>query len=148
MQNQRSFFLISQVFYPDEVSTANLFTKLCAKIAEDDNYLVNVWCAQPSYNCLIRQPRNVKYKNIQIKYLASTNFKKGIFFGRLINYITFAISVIFNLVLSKDKSAVFTHTTPPSLGIIIALLCKIKNRRFNYILLDIFPEGLIRLGKI
>lgn len=143
-----NFFLISQVFYPDEVSTANLFTKLCANIAEDENYKVNVWCAQPSYSTLIRQPQRLNYKNINIQFLASTNFKKDRIIGRLINYLTFTISVVFKLLFSKDKTPVFTHTTPPSLGLILAFICKLKKRKFNYVLLDIFPDGLVRLGKL
>jgi glycosyltransferase involved in cell wall biosynthesis len=31
---------------------------------------------------------------------------------------------------------------------LISILCSIKKRKFVYILLDIFPEGLIRLGKV
>ncbi len=46
---KKHFFLISQVFYPDEVSTAGLFTNLCEEIAKKE-VNVDVWCAQPSYN--------------------------------------------------------------------------------------------------
>jgi len=62
--------------------------------------------------------------------------------------LTFTASAAFHLLLSKDKTPVFTHTTPPSLGIILAWICKHKGRKFTYILLDIFPEGLVRLGKL
>lgn len=144
----KKFFLISQVFYPDEVSTANLFTKLSSKIADDENVVVDVWCAQPSYSCLERQPKHVVYKNINITYLSSTNFKKDYLLGRLMNYLTFTISVICKLLFTKDRTPVFTHTTPPSLGIIISMICKLKKRRFIYVLLDIFPDGLVRLGKL
>lgn len=145
---RKSFFLISQVFFPDEVSTANLFTQLCVKIAEDKEFKVMVWCAQPSYNFHKRQPRGLLHKNVEIIFLPSTNFHKEKVVGRLINYFSFAFSVIVKLLFTNDKTPVFTHTTPPSLGIFIALICRIKKRTFNYILLDIFPDGLIRLGKL
>lgn len=148
MKNKSSFFLISQVFYPDEVSTANLFTNLCSVLAEDEHIDVQVWCAQPSYSCLKRQPKYITHNNISISFLASTNFKKEILLGRLINYLTFTISVVLKLLFTKDKTPVFTHTTPPTLGIILAFICRIKKRKFNYVLLDIFPEGLVRLGKM
>jgi colanic acid biosynthesis glycosyl transferase WcaI len=138
--------LISQVFYPDEVSTANLFTNLCSVLIED-NVDVEVWCAQPSYTKLEKQPKNIVYKGINIYFLASTNFRKSKLFGRLINYFTFTISAVSKLLFSKEKITVFTHTTPPSLGIILSFICCLKRRKFVYILLDIFPEGLIRLGK-
>jgi glycosyltransferase involved in cell wall biosynthesis len=51
-------------------------------------------------------------------------------------------------VFSSDKDTVFTHTTPPPVGIIVSFICAIRRRNFVYILLDIFPEGLIRLGKV
>jgi glycosyltransferase involved in cell wall biosynthesis len=143
----KKFFLISQVFYPDEVSTANLFTGLCSAIA-DDNYKVEVWSAQPSYSVLKRQPKMAFYKGIKIHYLLSTNFRKDSIPGRFLNTITFILSVSLKLLFSGDKATVFTHTTQPPIGIIVSLICKLRRRRFVYILLDIFPEGLIRLGKI
>ncbi len=148
MKKKYNFFLISQVFYPDEVSTANLFTNLCSVLAEDEHINVQVWCAQPSYSCLERQPKRIVYNNINISFLASTNFKKDILLGRLINYLTFTISVVLKLLFTKDKTPVFTHTTPPTLGIILSFICRIKKRKFNYVLLDIFPEGLVRLGRM
>jgi glycosyltransferase involved in cell wall biosynthesis len=143
----KKFFLISQVFYPDEVSTAGLFTNLCSVIAED-NYEVVVWSAQPSYSKHRHQPRKLVHKRIKIHYLGSTSFDKDKIIGRLTNIISFSISVSLKLLFSRDKSPVFTHTTPPPLGIIVSFICFIKRRSFVYILLDIFPEGLIRLGKV
>ena len=143
----KKFLLISQVFYPDQVSTANLFTTLCSSLAER-NIEVEVWAAHPSYTELKRQPARVNYKGINIQYLASTNFEKNSLAGRFSNIITFMISVSFKLLFSRDKSPVWTHTTPPFLGILLSHICKLKKRKFVYIMLDIFPEGLIRLGKV
>lgn len=144
----KEFFLVTQVFYPDEVSTANLFTNLCEELAKDKDIKVKVWSAQPSYSSNQRQPRTLNYNNIEIRYLPSTSFNKHNIVGRLINYLTYTLSVVVKLLWSKSKTPVFTHTTPPSLGIIMAFICKLKKRSFNYVLLDIFPDGLIRLGKL
>lgn len=144
---RKKFFLISQVFYPDEVSTAGLFTQLCERMAELD-IDVEVWCAQPSYNKNRRQPRNRVYKGIHIRYLPSTYFRKSSFIGRLLNYLTFTISLIFKFLFSRNKSTVFSSTNPPYLGYIIACLCRIKKRKFVYLIQDVFPEGLVRIGKL
>jgi len=40
------------------------------------------------------------------------------------------------------------HTTPPLLAILVIGIAKLKRKRVVYILMDIFPDGLIRLGKI
>ncbi len=142
------FLLISQVFYPDEVSTAGLFKDLCSRLAEK-SIEVEVWCAHPSYNTTSRQKKKIIYFNgFVIRYLPSTNFKKDSLQGRIVNIITFTISVAFKIIFSRNTAQVYTHTTPPTLGILLSFLCYIKRQRFNFILLDIFPEGLIRLGKV
>jgi len=139
--------LITQVFYPDEVSTASLFTNLCSELVKK-SVDVEVWCAHPSYTHTEKQSRKLIFNGINITFLSSTNFKKTFITGRLINYLSFTLSVLLKLLFSKDKTTVLTHTTPPALGIILSFICSIKKRKFIYVLLDIFPEGLIRLGKI
>lgn len=143
----KKILLITQIFYPDEVSTANLFTNLCSVLAED-NINVEVWCAQPSYTTLKRQPSVIQYNNINICYLSSTNFHKKKLIGRLLNYLTFSLSLTLKLLRSKNNSVIFTHTNPPSLGILIAMVLQLKGKKFIYILLDIFPDGLCHLGKL
>jgi glycosyltransferase involved in cell wall biosynthesis len=54
-------------------------------------------------------------------------------------------SVMFRLILSKEKTIIFTHTTPPPVGILVSFICSLRKRKFVYILHDIFPKGLIRL---
>lgn len=138
---------ITQVFYPDEVSTANLFTDLCSALVRD-KVDIEVWCAQPSYTYTERQKGEIVFNGIHISYLTSTNFRKTSISGRVINYVTFMTSVFVKLLFSKDKRPVMTHTTPPTLAIFLSLICFLKKRKFIQILLDIFPEGLIRLGKL
>lgn len=142
----KKFLLISQVFYPDEVSTANLFTGLCSAIPLR-NVDVEVWAAQPSYTEKERQPSQKDYNNIKIKYLPTTNFRKTSLPGRMINTFTFLCSVSVKLLNSKDKTPVWTHTTPPVLGLVLSIICVIKKRKLIYILLDIFPEGLVKLRR-
>lgn len=144
---ERKFLLISQVFYPDEVSTASLFTGLCSSLTKK-GVVVEVWAGQPSYTNPTRQPKTLNYRGIKIRYLASTNFRKTSIIGRFLNILTFSLSVSFRLLFSGEKIPVWTHTTYPFTGIIASLICRSKKRKFIYILLDIFPEGMIRLGKL
>ena len=140
--------LISQVFYPDEVAVSNLFTNLCTVLTEREGLSIDVWSAQPSYTCLERQPRYRNYKGINIYYLPSTNFHKDYRMGRLINVVTFSLSVVFRLLFSCGKQTVISHTVPPFLAIVIAFVCRVKRNRFIYVIMDVFPDGLIRLKKV
>jgi colanic acid biosynthesis glycosyl transferase WcaI len=143
----KKFLLISQVFYPDQVSTANLFSTLGSALSEE-GIEVEVWSAHPSYTVSERQPRKIIYKGMTIYYLPSTNFKKSSFPGRVLNILTFLFSASLKLLFSKEKVPVWVHTTPPILPLALSGLCSLRNRKFINILLDIFPEGLIRLGKV
>jgi glycosyltransferase involved in cell wall biosynthesis len=138
--------LISQVFYPDEVAVANLCTNLFSELA-NSGIEIDVWCAQPTYTCLEKQPRLRTYNGMNIKYLKSTQFHKDILIGRLLNYISFTVSVVFNLIFSKSKTPVISHTSPPFLAILLSYICKAKKRDFNYVIMDVFPDGLIRLKR-
>jgi glycosyltransferase involved in cell wall biosynthesis len=144
---ERRVLLISMVFHPDEVAVANLFTNLSVELAAS-GLEIEVWCAQPSYTNNRRQPHELFYKGLQIKYLRSTTFHKDRLAGRIANFVTFSIIVVFRLLFSKSRTRVVSNTTPPFLAIIISLLCSLKKRKFVYVLMDIFPDGLIRLGKV
>jgi glycosyltransferase involved in cell wall biosynthesis len=145
--NNNKLLLISLVFYPDEVAVANLFTSL-STVLVSQGYDMEVWCAQPSYTSTAKQPKTLIYKGIRINYLKSTSFRKDNFAGRIVNVFTFSFIVALRLLFSASRTQVISHTTPPFLAIIISLICKIKKRPFVYVLMDVFPDGLIRLKKV
>lgn len=144
---EKQILLISQVFYPDEVAVANLFTNLCSVLVQS-GLGIEVWCAQPSYTTNVHQLNEREYKGIKIHYLKSTSFPKDRMSGRISNLFTFSTSAAFKLMFSRDKRTVVSHTTPPFLAIVLSFICSLKKRRFIYILMDVFPDGLIRLKKV
>jgi glycosyltransferase involved in cell wall biosynthesis len=145
--DKKQVLLISQVFYPDEVAVANLFTKLCSALVSN-NINIEVWCAQPSYTTQKRQPKLRIYNGIKIRYLNTTNFQKNKVTGRLLNYLTFGIYAACKLLITRRNYLVISHTAPPFLAIVISFICSIKKLRNLYVILDVFPDGLIRLNKV
>jgi glycosyltransferase involved in cell wall biosynthesis len=144
---EANVLLISQVYYPDQVAVANLFTSLCSVVAES-GVKIEVWCAQPSYTNLERQPVNRTHNGVLIKYLPSTNYPKDKLLGRVLNVLSFSFSSSIKLLFSSYKSYVLSHTTPPFLAIVISFICRIKKLRNIYVIMDVFPDGLIRLKKV
>lgn len=145
---EKEILLISQVFYPDQVAVSNLFTKLFERIADSNIFSINVWCAQPSYSTTERQPTTRVHNGIRIQYLPSTNFKKDRLLGRFLNVTTYSLSVLFKLIIKRSTGLIVVHTTPPLLAILVVGIAKLKREKVVYILMDIFPDGLIRLGKV
>ena len=142
------FFLITQVFYPDECAAASLYTDLSIELVKANNTEVTVWCAQPSYTTTTKQPRKAVYEKINIHYIPTTNFLKSNLLGRILNYISFSFFLLFKLLFSRDKHPVYFISHPPFLGLLVMFICKIRRRKFINIMLDVYPDGLIKLGAI
>ncbi|HDP74814.1 MAG TPA: glycosyltransferase WbuB, partial [Bacteroidales bacterium] len=70
------------------------------------------------------------------------------FLGRMFNIASFSISVMLRLIFMKTGDLIVIHTTPPLLAILVVGIAKLKREKVVYILMDIFPDGLIRLGKV
>lgn len=140
--------LISQVFYPDETATASILTDIAVELAKRTDIKVSVWCGQPSYSTTERQKKTAQYNNISITYMSGTNFQKGNIAGRLLNYLTFSLSLFTKLIFSKDKSPILTVTNPPFLGILIWIIHLINKRPYIYIVHDVQPDGLVKMGII
>lgn len=143
----KKLLLITQVFYPDQVSSAGLLTDLCAELRKK-NIEVEVWCAQPSYDTRIRQPKKKMHQGINIRYLTSTNLSKDKVIGRLLNYLSFTMSVLYKLLFSKMPRLVLTSTNPPFIGYLIALIIPLRRKKLIYLVQDVFPDGLVRLGSL
>ncbi len=146
----KKILFVTHMFHPDQVATSNLFTKLFERITEVHRYGITVWCAQPFYTTLQRQPYYRRYKQIDVYCLPSTNFGKERLIGRLVNMLTYTQSVFFRLLFLKRKryDLIFVHTAPPLLAILVIMLAKVKKIRIVYVLMDIFPDGLFRLNKV
>ncbi len=146
----RKILFVSHMFYPDQVATSNLFTKLFERIAETESYSITVWCAQPFYTTRSRQPFYRRHKQMDVYCLASTNFSKERLTARFVNMLTYTVSVFFRLLFLKRYKfdLLFVHTAPPFLAILVILLAKFKRVKVVYVLMDIFPDGLFRLNKV
>ncbi|MCP4714283.1 MAG: glycosyltransferase family 4 protein [Deltaproteobacteria bacterium] len=144
----QKFFLISQVFYPDETATAAILTDIAAELAKDPAVSVEVWCAQPSYSTRQRQKSKVIHNNMEIFYMPGTNFPKAVLAGRLLNYLTFSLALFVRLLCAPGRTPVFTVTNPPFLGILVWLNSRLRRMPYVYIVHDVQPDGLLRLGML
>lgn len=141
--------ILSQFFYPETASTAQLLTELAIDL-NHHGIEVLAYTAQPSYHRRVKLPRRQVYRGVRIYRLFSTQLSKERLLGRLLNAITFCLSVLARLLFSRQRPGdlLLVTTTPPFLGWVAWLVHIFRRRRYILLIHDIYPDVAVKLGYI
>ncbi len=139
---------VCQPFYPDPQSTGQLFTALFRKLAADSGLNVTVLCGFPTrrkdidYNV----PRRETVDGIEIRRCGFNVDVKRNLWTRLISYVSFMAVAYWRLLWVGKNTTVFGVTNPPFLAIALWFRSILGRFRYQYMLLDIYPDALVKLG--
>ncbi|WP_018629375.1 glycosyltransferase family 4 protein [Niabella aurantiaca] len=138
---RQKLWVFSELFFPEETSTAYILTKISEKLSQ--KYDVEVICTYPSYDNfnkrLTLQNNNIKVTRIKsFKGNKNNNIHRILKFGYL--SIAFAIHLATKV---KKKDHVFTVTNPAPFLILAAIIKTIKKFRLTILVHDVFPENTI-----
>lgn len=152
--------LHSLVFTPDGVSNAYLYRDLTVEL-QKKGHQVTVLTTTPHYNVIPeeneKQPIRKKWGGLfsvssigDVSVIHIPMFKKSSsIVSRVISAIWFHVWVIIiGLIKVKPQEIVISSSPPLSAGLIGAFLARIWKAPSVYIVQDVFPDGLIRQGKI
>ena len=134
------------MFYPDISATAKILSDLFFNL--DKNYKINVICQNRSYiSPEIEYESETKIENIFIKRIKVNKTNKNNSFSRLINFIT--LYHHFHKELKNSYEEIFfCVSNPPFLPYITIKEAKRKNKKSVFLLHDLYPDVLIKLGTI
>ena len=144
------FLVISQVFWPDTVSTAQHLFDLAEELIEE-GHVVTVYCSSYAYeNNKIKFPLSENHKGIQIRRINNTGFGKKYTIGRLMDFASFNFLLFFKLLLLKRNSydTVIGMTSPPLVSLLGVYLTRRKKMKFIYWVMDLQPELAIASGLV
>ena len=134
----KKLWIFTELFYPEETSTAFILTKIANKLATKYD-VVNVVCANE-----VKNKENISsgfLPNLNIKRFNKIFNDKNSLIIRSLGFIELTIK-FFSILLFKVKKndKVFLVTNPAPLVLIVSLLKKLK--KFEVVLLvhDVFPE--------
>lgn len=137
-------WFISEHFYPDEVSTGYILTKLAEGLSNE--YDVRAITSRQKKSRLLKFQI---HKGIKIYRCLSTALNRKFLLFRIINSISFTISILFkSLILISRKDLVLTVTNPPVLPYFVLLSALIKRAYFIFIIHDVYPDLMAALGMI
>jgi len=135
------------MFYPDIASTAKVMTDLALDIAIA-GYSVNVVCQNRSYNNPdIVFPSQEKIGNVVINRFSVPRADKNTILGRI--RLSFIVERKAKMAIKKIKPDLcIAVSNPPNMAFRIAKESRKLRVPFVYILHDLYPDVLIKTGKI
>lgn len=145
--NNPKILLLCQLFYPELVSTGQTLTELAEELVEL-GVDVEVLCGPPTVLGRKKKvPRFIEHKGIRIRRVWGTRLPKLSLFGKLINQLTFAFSIFLHLLFHRPDRPILVVTNPPFLGVICAILKKLRIcRAYIFLIFDVYPDMAVELG--
>lgn len=141
--------ILNQYYVPDVASTGHLLHELAVELA-DLGFEVEVLTGRPSYgppdtwqDCPLRE----EVDGVKIRRLKVARFDKNNLLGRAINYLTFVIPMILNVLFKSRHDTVYLYTTnPPFLGAIGWFVSLFRRHHYVTLLHDAHPQLGIWVG--
>jgi glycosyltransferase involved in cell wall biosynthesis len=139
--------LVSQVFYPDPCATSSLLTELILNLQNSHNK-VAVICGFPNGVEDRIVDRYENFNGIDIYRCGiKINSKAGLW-QRIISYAFYLIHATCNLIFLKEKDIMIGVTNPPFISILLLIASVMTGCKYYFILHDVYPEGLVAVGKL
>ncbi|MCX5751421.1 MAG: glycosyltransferase family 4 protein [Candidatus Saganbacteria bacterium] len=139
--------ILSQIFYPEMISTGQNLTELAEELVKM-GVDVKALCGPVTIiKETVKIPSRIEYKGIKIRRVWGTRFPKLHILGRILNQLTFALSVFVTLLLDRSKRPILVVTNPPFLPYFCALLRSFRiGNAYLFLVHDVYPETAIGLG--
>lgn len=114
---------------------------------------IEVFAGQPTYYSTEKVSRTILHKGIRINRVFNTQMDKNSTIGKIINSLSFFISILGSQIFNHDKSPFLIVTNPPFLGVVGYICRKLKGRKYIYLIHDVYPEiatvlGYLRKGSL
>ena len=133
---------ITQVFYPDTVSTSQHLWDLAQYLTKNGHNITVITSAYPYEEKQEKYSYYEEVKGVSIHRISQSKFGKSSPIFRVFDFFTFSVNIGLKLLSIKKKSydLILGTTVPPLLPFQGALFSKIKKITFYYWVMDLQPE--------
>ena len=140
MKKKKDILFLCQFFYPEYISSAQLpfDTVLALKKA---GFSVDVLCGYPrEYSASENVPVTEVVDGVNIRRLKYIQLDRSGFLGRLVNYFSFTLMVMLNLLRTASYRAVVVYSNPPILPWIASWAKVLFGTKLIFVSYDLYPE--------
>lgn len=133
--------VVSEIYYPEEVSTGFILTRIAEGLALEHE--VSVVTGPPDYSGEKSVPKYEIRNNVKINRIKVKTLNKNNLFLRLLRSIILSLKLTLKTIsLAKKGDSIFIVTNPAPLLLIMSLVSKIKRTKLIILVHDVFPENL------
>lgn len=145
---KKDLLIMCQYFYPEYVSSSTLPTELAEDLVKK-GLSVDVLCGYPNnYYNEKKIPKRERYKGINIYRVKYLKLENKIKIGRVINFFTFFINVLFRMPRLFNYKCILVYSNPPILPLIPYFVSRISKTEFIFVAFDIYPDVALKTGTI
>jgi glycosyltransferase involved in cell wall biosynthesis len=146
-QSQR-VIIVSELFFPEETSTAYILTKIATELEQDFELLILT--GPTSYEGRVESSSlNTPIDQNKIVRIRSLNLNKNKLFGRLGRSVMLTLGLAWQVFWrSKRTDCIFAVTNPAPLLVALAIVRKLKSFSLVFLVHDVFPENAVAAGMI
>ena len=139
-------WVVSELFYPEEVSTGHFVTGIAEGLS--GTFDVRVLCSQPSYAMRGALAPSDEIRNgIRIHRVQPPLFDKNVLPLRILTSLLVTTSLAVALARRvAPRDHVLVVTNPPMLPYVVALVCRIRGAAYTVLVHDVYPDVLIAVG--
>ncbi|OUO52388.1 hypothetical protein B5F77_08550 [Parabacteroides sp. An277] len=142
----KRIWIVTELFYPEETSTAYILTKIAQRLTE--KYDVHIICGPKTYdkNSLVAENSKSQLlnSNIIIQRVSDTKLDKNKLLSRIIRFIILSWKLSYTLWKNLESNdSILIVTNPAPLLLIISLIKRIRKNKLYVLVHDVFPENTI-----
>lgn len=137
---KKDILMLCQFFYPDYISSAQLPYDTAQALVRA-GFSVDVLCGYPKeYSNEDHIPMSEEVCGIHIKRLKYAQLDRVSFLGRIVNYFSFTLKVLFHLLHFSGYRAVMVYSNPPILPWIASWAKALFGTKLIFVAYDLYPE--------
>lgn len=140
---ENKLWIVTELFFPEEVATAYIMTKVSEHFAESND--VHVICGPAFY-----QRNNVEsdgvFRNekVTVHRVKTLPLNKDKLLQRSLRMLLLTVQLSFKLLMKASKGdRVLIVTNPAPIVVLVSFICRIKKLKCFTIVHDVFPENLV-----
>ena len=145
MDGRSDLIVMSQYFYPELISTGQLLTELVEDLIRDGRR-IEVWAGHLTYYETKRVETVINYHGVLVRRVWSTQFNKNRLRGKILNNLTFMISMLLKVRTIARGRSVLVVTCPPLLPLIGVLSKFFGPSKVSVLVHDVYPDIAVATG--
>ena len=148
MSESPSLLFVNQHYYPDFASTAQHLTDL-AEHLDDDGFEVHVLCSAGHYlSGSMDVPLEETHNGVHIHRVRATAFGRGSVLGRLTDYASFFLQVLWRVLTGPRYDSVVTLTTPPLIALVGTIARLVRGQSYGIWSMHLHPDAEVAVGML